>query len=371
LRIVFGVGNYSHGYGIANVVHDIVKELLSQGNDVLVLAGKGNLIDDVPFRECGYNETLKHASITKTLKAILKLRPDIFHSHYYPMDFCGALASSKVKHVMHVHGILKKEYWINGKAALECLRSSLTESVGLRFSAKVITVSKFLKFDILKKYKMPADQIEVIYPSVDLNLYSPNNRSRFRAAQVSEDEISLLSVGAISQRKGQHLLVDAMREIVKDAPKTRLFLIGRTGEEDASYILRLRQRIRKFRLENNVLIKGFLPTSCLPDSYAQADVFVTGTMWEGFGMPLAEAMASGVPVVAFDTASTHELITNEVNGLKAPPFNTNVFAQMVLRLIQEPRLRREMGKNGRWFAEKEFEIKRNVHRLIEIYQSLS
>ncbi len=370
MRIVFGVGSCSHGYGMPNVVLGLAGELQDQGNDVSILTGKTNMASVVPVYQSGYNETLKHAYVMKALRVLLSLKPDIFHSHYYPMDLCGALVSQRIKHVMHVHGILNREYWANVKAALECIRSSFTESVGLRFSAKVITVSRFLESSIISKYKISPDQIEVIYPSVDLELYSPSNRLQLPNRQTLENESILISTGAISERKGQHLLVAAMREVVKEAPKTRLFLVGRTGEEDTTYILRLQERIRKFGLENSVLIKGFLPAGLLPEIYAEADIFVTGTMWEGFGLPLAEAMATGIPVVAFDTTSMHELIRPGFNGLKVPPFDIDIFAEKIVRLIQDSKLRREMGRNARRFAEKEFDTKTNICRLTEIYQSL-
>ncbi|TRZ48751.1 MAG: glycosyltransferase family 1 protein [Dehalococcoidia bacterium] len=371
MRIILGIGNYSHGYGMPNVVHNLAKELLDQGNDVLVLAGKGNLNDDVPLIKCGYNETLKHAYITKVTKKIFDLKPDIFHSHYYPMDFCGAITSSRITHVMHVHGILKREYWTNMKATLECIRSSFSEAVGIKFSAKVIAISRYLKSDILRKYKIDPEKIEVIYPSINLELYSPEKRSSLPRVFPNSEGITLLSTGAISERKGQHLLVDVMKEVVEEEPMTRLYLFGRTGQEDVSYLYKLQNKIKKYCLEKNIFIKGFMETKFLPNAYAQADIFVTGTMWEGFGMPLAEAMASGIPVIAFNTAAMDELIVNKVNGLKVSPFNTKIFSEMVLSLIQNSRLRKELSENARDFAESKFGIQKNICHLLDIYNSLT
>jgi glycosyltransferase involved in cell wall biosynthesis len=365
-----GIGNYSEGYGMPSVVHSIAKELADKGHNVSIIAGKGNLSADIPTIEIGYTESIKQASITRGIKAILELKPDIFHSHYYPMDLCGALVSYGTLHVMHVHGVLNREYWVNIKAGLECIRSSLTESIGISFSAKVIAISEFLKENILKKYRISSEKIEVIYPAIDLDLYSPINRSKLLHFQPYDYGVSLICVGAIAERKGQHFLVEAMREVVKEEPNTRLLLIGRVGEEDRSYIFRLQDRIKNYGLEKNIITRGFIPTNLIPKIYAQADIFVTGTMWEGFGMPIAEAMATGIPVVAFDTASMHELIINNVTGFKVPPFKTEVFAENLLCLIQDSKLRKKLGRNGRGFAEKEFDAKKNINRLIKIYQSL-
>jgi len=370
LRVVLGVSNYSLGYGIPQVVQGTAKELVREGIDVSILCGKTNLQSDVSLIECGYNETLKHVFVTKALKTLLSIKPDIFHSHYYPMDFCGALASSKIRHVMHVHGVIGKEHWVNTRAAFECLRSSISEKIGLRFSTKAIAISRFLKSEILRKHAINEDKVEVIYPWVDLNLFSPHNRSGLLANETSEDGVKMVSVGAVSHRKGQHLLIDAMRKVVAEEPRARLFLIGRTGEEDPSYLVQLNQRIRKFGLEKNISIKGFVPATSLPAAYAAADLFVTGTMWEGFGIPLAEAMASGVPVVAFDTTSMHELVADEFNGLKARPFDTKAFGNQVLILIQNRKLRRKMGENARLFAERRFSVK-NVHQILKIYSAQS
>ena len=282
------------------------------------------------------------------------------------MDLCGALLSSKIKHIMHLHGILDKKYRWGSKVNLDCLRCGVTESLGVRLSAKLIAVSQFIKMEIVNKYGVNPNQINVVYPGIDLNLYSPNKRSALSTTSGVND-LTLISTGAIAERKGQHLLVDVMNEIVKEEPRASLLLIGRTGVEDSSYILKLQERIRKYHLTNNVLIKGFLPANLMPNAYAQADIFVTGTMWEGFGMPIAEAMSSGIPVVTFDTTAMHELITDGINGFKTPAFDIHIFAKKLLQLIQDSKLRQEMGKNGRKYSEKYFDLKKNTNQIMNIY----
>ena len=225
-----------------------------------------------------------------------------------------------------------------------------------------------MKSCVIKKFAVNPKQIEVIYPGVNLNLYSPEKNS-FSGVK-KENNLTLISTGAIAERKGQHFLVDVMKDVVKQEPGARLFLVGRIGVEDPSYIVRLRQKIKDHSLQNNVVISGFMPANLMPAAYANSDIFVTGTMWEGFGMPVAEAMACGIPVVTFNTAAMHEIVSDGINGFKAPAFNTDVFANHVLRLAQNPDLRKQLGRNARVFAQQQFDGRTNTKRLVKIYQSL-
>ena len=115
------------------VVQTLANELQDMGNDVIILVGKGNIKTNIHVVECGFNERMKHALVSNAVKKIFELKPDIFHSHYYPMDFCGALVSSKTNYVMHVHGVLDKQYRTNNlKVQLDCLRGTLSEVIGIK-----------------------------------------------------------------------------------------------------------------------------------------------------------------------------------------------------------------------------------------------
>lgn len=372
LKILIGVGNFSPGYGIAHVARDLASNLSKQGLDVKILTGKSNFRSTVPVVTCGYNTKLKQANIAKAVRTILAERPDFFHSHFYPMDICGALTSSKVRHIMHVHGILSTEYWFNMKVGLDGLRSYLGEALGSLFSQKMVAISNFLKCEIMRKYRIPPDHIQVIYPGIDLTCFSPRIKldTSLLLPEISESDAILLSVGAISYRKGQHLLIEAMRKIVTEIPDAKLILIGRSGEEDRRYERHLRERIKSLELKKNILFQGFIHMEELPVIYSLADIFVTGTLWEGFGLPLAEAMACGLPVLAFNTTAVSEIIVDGYNGFKISQFDTTTFSNRAIELIQDSHDLQRMSKNARKFAEKHFSSEKNASRLVQLYESL-
>jgi len=365
LKVVLGVGNYSYGYGMAHVVDGLARELSTLGVETLVVSGRASIDTRIPVICCGYNEFLKHTHVSKVIAEVSKMNPDIFHSHYYPMDLCGAALSRSMVHVMHVHGILSRKYWQNLRVGLECFRSSIAERVGLMFSSKVVAVSRFLKRELMRM-GLKSEDVNVIYPFIDPDFFRPIEK-RIDEIPPSSESANILSVGTICERKGQHHLVEAMKFVTREDPNARLLFVGRTGQEDPSYLTRIKERIIHLRLENNVFFKGFIPVGALPSMYSSSDIFATGTMWEGFGLPVAEAMASSLPVVCFDTTSLSELVFDEVNGFKASPFDAESLAWKITTLVQDRKLRQKMGANGMKMAQAKFG-RDNVRQLYKLYE---
>ncbi|MEU6480052.1 glycosyltransferase [Streptomyces sp. NPDC047017] len=153
-------------------------------------------------------------------------------------------------------------------------------------------------------------------------------------------EKTVLSVGRLSHEKGVDLLLDAWAETVPHQPGWTLRIHG-SGEAEAG----LRRQCAELGLDGSVDFAG--QTGDVPGALRAASVFVQSSRGEGFPLVLLEAMAGGVPCVAFDCApGVREIVTHEADGLLARPGNTSELARHLVRLMSDGQLRDRMGEQA-------------------------
>jgi glycosyltransferase involved in cell wall biosynthesis len=373
MKILLGVDKLLYGYGASRITLEMAEYLLNNGYNIKILCGKSNVKTDVPIILCKYSDLRFESSILDASRIIKQERPDIFHSHSYPMHVCGSIAkSSRIKHVMHYHGVWYVSLWSTPKMALSASRTHIGDLIASHFSDKVITISNFLKNELISKLKVNKDKIEVIYNSVDserfnLNLKDNPVREKYN---ISKEDIVLLCVSTLAKQKGQQHLIDCMQKVVKELPSAKLLLVGRIGAENPRYKDSLLDKIHKYNLDSNIILTGFIEDEDLPKYYAASDIFVWATMWEGFGLPFTEAMASGKPVIGYSVSVMPELIANGLNGYLVNPMDTDKMVNQIISLSKNPGQRVEMGMNGRNFVEQNFNFSRNMENIKDIYRNL-
>jgi glycosyltransferase involved in cell wall biosynthesis len=148
------------------------------------------------------------------------------------------------------------------------------------------------------------------------------------------------SIGRLSHEKGVDMLLDAWAEAAPQQPGWTLRIYGR-GEAEAA----LRQQCAQLGLEDSVVFAG--QTDDVPGALRASSVFVQSSRGEGFPLVLLEAMASGVPCVAFDCApGVREIVTHDEDGLLARPGNTTEIARHLVRLMSDEKLRDTMGERA-------------------------
>lgn len=173
-----------------------------------------------------------------------------------------------------------------------------------------------------------ADKIHLIPPATD----APHNHRRPRL----DGRVHALFVGTCSPRKGVHYLVRAMA-LLENYPLT-LHIIGDL-EIDHDYAQEVIRLTRALHLEDRIVFHGLVPQEALWQQYAQADVFVLPSLWEGYGIALLEAMAFGLPIVATRVGAVPELIQDGQNGLLVPPGDPRGLAMGLRRIFTDTSLR--------------------------------
>lgn len=148
----------------------------------------------------------------------------------------------------------------------------------------------------------------------------------------------VVAAGRLSQEKGFDLLLDAWHQAILSRPGWTLRIYGSGPEHDA-----LREQVRALGLESSVDFAG--QTGDIAAALVEGSIFASGSRAEGFPMSLLEAMACALPCVAFDCApGVRELVHDGVNGLLAPPGNTEALAAALGRLMDDVAERTTMGK---------------------------
>ncbi|EOU1829553.1 glycosyltransferase family 4 protein [Clostridium perfringens] len=180
-------------------------------------------------------------------------------------------------------------------------------------SERIFTVSNSSKQDICSIFPKNKIPINIIYNGLDKKFLefksdkdiSYNIRKKYRL----EGEY-ILCLGTIEPRKNIGLLIDSYIELVKEKNiNYKLVLVGRKGWKYNSII----KKIKYNKLENKIIFTGFVDDIDLPYVYSEAKCFVFPSIYEGFGIPIIEAMSVGVPVIASNTSSIPEVL--DKNGL--------------------------------------------------------
>lgn len=213
------------------------------------------------------------------------------------------------------------------------LRAS--EARALALARRIVAASPLTARLLAAEYHVPAERIAVAEPGTD-----PAPRSRGTGAPVE-----LLAVGAVSPRKGFDILVAALAGLPD--LDWRLTIAGATDRDPEAFAA-LRQALARSGVAGRIRLVGEVDDGALEDLYDRADVFVSASLFEGYGMVLAEAMARGLPLVASTGGAAADTV-GDAAALKVPPGNEGRLAEALRRIIGDPALRRRLAE-GAWAA---------------------
>jgi len=208
-----------------------------------------------------------------------------------------------------IHHPLAFEFGLSEEQAA-LLKQSETEALG--HASGVIANSPATARDLNRHYGVPFDQIDVVLPGTDRSVHQ---RGRSRTINGDRDVVRLLSVGSIIPRKGFADLITALATLA-DLPWT-LSIAGDTTR-NAGAFEQLIADIARFGFAGRVRVLGGVSDSELDTLYTQADAFVLASLFEGYGMVYAEAMAYGLPIVATCGGAIPDTVPGEAGLLVSP-----------------------------------------------------
>jgi len=225
----------------------------------------------------------------------------------------------------------------------------------------IVAVSEQTKRDTVEFYGTEPDKIQVVYQDCHEAFHQLENQS-FQISEIGNNSKPyILSVGTIEARKNQLQLVKAFH--AAQLPHIQLILVG--GK--TNYQKKIEDYVAHYHLESQVRILNNVPFAGLPDLYRSAQIFVYPSFFEGFGIPIVEALRCGVPVIAA-TGSCLEEAGGE-GSLYFAPHDTDALTQMLQQLSQDAALRQRLVVDGQAHI-KQFSAENIAKKLIDIYQSL-
>lgn len=276
----------------------------------------------------------KRASI-RTL--LYRINPDAIRA--YDCALAGYLATAAARELgkpsvlsLHIDLDEQRQHTVGLRHHLAlALSAHFLEPAALRGATRIICVTKFLH-RYLRKRVIPLRKVTVIPNRVDLRKFRPLPHPR-------STPFTILSVCRLDPQKYPECLIRAVRDL-----DVRLVLIG--GGSDAAY---LRELSEELGIARKVTFIPTVPHARIHLHYQRADCFAIATRYEGFCIPVAEAMACGLPVVASDLPVIREITRG--SGVLVPN-KPEDFRAALLRLMHSPQLRQTLGKRARRAAQR-------------------
>jgi glycosyltransferase involved in cell wall biosynthesis len=251
--------------------------------------------------------------------------------------------------------------YLPNRLALAYARTSI--ALASRRATRVMTVSDSSKRDIVRLFGTDPDKISVIYNAYDERFgVEPREEDvvRVRERYQLHDEF-VLYAGNVKPHKNLERLIEAFDIVRKRGlDHLKLVLIG----DDISKYAALRRAVHQHQLHKYVRFLGYLPEETLAVMYRLAGVFVFPSLYEGFGLPPLEAMASGTPVVTSNVSSLPEVAGDA--AILVDPYDPHAIAEGIHRVLTDEALRRDLRRKGLARAH-QFSWEASVRRVHDIY----
>ncbi len=236
----------------------------------------------------------------------------------------------------------------------------------------IISVSENVKTSLIAR-GVPRRKVEVIPPVVDTETFNPlvSGGSVRKNLGINETDPVILFVADLSRRKGTHVALQAMSEIIKHYPEAKLIMTSELP--DRTYDERQREvqaTIKSLGLGNNIIRLGIIKN--MAETIAASDIFITPFLTTrgilDYPMPVLEAMAIGKPVIASRVGGIPEIISDMETGILIEPGNAVSLSQAILHLCEDEGLRQRLGSNAANFISEKLSPERVVCETEKVYE---
>ena len=352
-------------YGIGTYVRNLLRHLsridqateyvvLCRDSDCELVGALGENFRSVPEASPGYSV---REQITVPLD-LRRERADLFHAPHYVLP-----ALTPCKSVVTIHDCIHLRFpQYLRRLGYAYARGSLW--LATHRSNRILTVSEASKRDILDYFSVPPEKIDVIYNGIDERFSTPppeEDVARVRERYQLDDPF-ILYAGNIKPHKNLERTIEAFHLLRRGGQFEQVKLVI-IGDEIAKYAA-LRHAVHRHKLHKYVRFFGFVPDRTLAILYRLAAVFVFPSLYEGFGLPPLEAMASGTPVITSNVSSLPEVVGDA--ALLVDPLQPEAIADAMRRVLTDSALRDDLRARGLARA-RQFSWERSIRRVREIY----
>lgn len=200
----------------------------------------------------------------------------------------------------------------------------------LRKADKIIADSNSTKSDLVKYFNVPAKKIEVIYLAADERFkLLTDDEVRTIRQKYNLDFLFILYVGGLAPHKNLITLIKAFHKAKLKGIDHKLVIAGKKRWKYKEIF----SSIDALHLQDDVIFTGYVPDEDLPGLYNAADLFVYPSLYEGFGLPLLEAMACGCPVIASNSSSLAEVVGDA--GILFNPYEVDELTKSICTVLND------------------------------------
>jgi glycosyltransferase involved in cell wall biosynthesis len=337
----FGIGTYIRNLlrHLARIDHETEYVVLCSSEDRAIVAALGENFRAV-CEPAGAYSIREQLSIPWRVR---RERVDLFHAPHYVLP---ALTPSRTVVTIHDCIHLMFPQYLPNRLGHAYARASLWTAA--HKSDRILTVSEASKRDILRFGNEPDEEHLV------------RTRERYQL-----NDQFVLYAGNIKPHKNLERLIEAFHRVRgRGLDHLKLLIIG----DEISKLQTLRRAVHRHMLHDHVRFLGFVPLETLAVLYRLASVFVFPSLYEGFGLPPLEAMASGTPVVTSNVSSLPEVVGDA--AVLVDPYDAEAIADGMMRALTDDDLREDLRRRGLARAQR-FSWERSVRQISEIYHEVA
>jgi glycosyltransferase involved in cell wall biosynthesis len=288
-----------------------------------------------------------------------KKKLDVFHAQSIIPPFCNCKAVTTIPDIAYEH---YPEFF----SKFDTLRSKMLIRRSAERADHIITVSDFSRNDISRTYHIDPDRITVTYEGAGPDFF-PRDKVQCREQVARKYDIKspfLLYIGRLQERKNLRRLVSAYAQVKKRGAEEKLVLVGKKDWTSGN----IQKLLRSLELRDSVIFTGYVPSGDLPLFYNAAEAFVYPSIFEGFGLPVVEAMACGVAVLTSYGSALEEVAGDA--ALLVDPLSEESIARGLGELLGDPSLRLRLGRAG-LVRSAAFSFKKTAEQTIGVYEMLA
>ena len=284
------------------------------------------------------------------LLKIKKFKPDIIHTHLFFGAGIEALIAAKLFGIPLVgtnHTAISEFV-----RYIPFLKSKWLESASIKYANWYYGKCNFVSapsksvFTEMEGFGFKVAHSVISNPvSLEAFKVNPEQKKEDLKKHFGINDKTVLYVGRFAKEKNIDVIIQALAIVKKKIPDVRLALAGHGAEQEA-----MKSLVKKLDLEENVLFTGTLNKFELADLYRASEIFVITSTSETQSMTLIQAMACGLPAIGVRARALPEYI--EGNGILIEPGDFKALAQEIIRLLEDPNLRAELGRRGEIFVQK-------------------
>jgi len=312
------------------------------------------------FNFTSFFSPISYSHLIRFAKYLKSENIDIVQTHFRDGNIVGILAAKLAGIPVIISSRRNEGYWLN---AVELAVLKLLNPLVTSFLANSESIKKFVRV----KEGVPEEKIEVIYNGFDSSKFPSKTlgfRKEYRQKLMLKPNVPIvIMVANLRPVKAIDQFLKSAQIVLQSKPDVHFLIVGDGPEKH-----KLQQLSNELNISKNVIFLG--KRDDIPEILVSSDIGVLSSVSEGLSNSIIEYMAAGLPVVCTEVGGNAELVVHDVNGFLVPPQKPEVLANALLKLLDDPKMIDQFGKESLRRAHKYFSLEKMLERTENYYENL-